>query len=211
MDREDHWVECETYNDVFFTQQSCNQHMNAKDHWASRFDCETCDQDFSSQEAANQHMNKKKHWARKIPCETCEKKFHDDEAAKRHMTSKKHWAPKISCETCERKFHDTKAVNQHMQDVGHWGCKTCNQKFQTENERKMVCLPNPTKTSQELLQPAFTINPRYSTLTLNLIAKAKSHALSASAISKAHLVFRIMSNQDPVRMLETSTAKRFMI
>ena len=67
-----------------------NQHMNAKDHWAPRFDCETCNKDYGSQKAANQHMNVKKDWAPTVPCESCDKKFQDVDAANRHMTAKNH-------------------------------------------------------------------------------------------------------------------------
>lgn len=101
--------ECQTCDRRFGSNQACNQHMNALDHWAPRFDCETCTRDFASQHAANQHMSVLNHWAPKVPCETCSKKFHTARDAEKHMEAKGHY--RNYCQSCSRKFQNENQLN----------------------------------------------------------------------------------------------------
>jgi hypothetical protein len=131
--------ECETCTETFWDQDDCHDHMNDYDHWP---ECETCTKTFRTQRACNQHMNATDHWAPRFECETCTHEFRSQNAANQHMTAVGHWAPKIPCETCGKKFHTQSAANQHMNVLAHYKnyCKDCGQKFQNENNLRMVRL-----------------------------------------------------------------------
>ena len=121
LDYYDHWIECETCTRRFRTQRACNQHMNATDHWAPRYDCETCPKVFISYNAVRQHMNSLGHWAPKFSCETCDLKFHTQGAAEQHMTKDMHY--RTYCPICQRHFrneNNLKMVRSLQAVDGSW-------------------------------------------------------------------------------------------
>ena len=48
LDYYDHWIECGTCTRKFRSRRACKQHMNALDHWATRYECDVCPQQFFS-------------------------------------------------------------------------------------------------------------------------------------------------------------------
>jgi hypothetical protein len=131
--------ECETCTAFFYDPYERDDHMDEYGHWP---ECEICPRTFRTQRACNQHMNNAGHWALRYECETCTKSFRSLNAAHQHMDSKGHWARRWPCETCKNTFYTEEAAEQHMQSLGHYRyyCKTCDRRFQNENNLQMVRL-----------------------------------------------------------------------
>ncbi|KAF1983621.1 zinc finger protein [Aulographum hederae CBS 113979] len=132
--------ECDTCTRTFANQAAVNQHMNALDHWAPRFNCESCGRDFSSQNAANQHMNAVSLCKPRFECETCTSKFHSQAAANDHMRAVGHLAPRYPCEACNKVFRSQQAAREHMESDNHWRkhyCSDCDRGFQNQNNLNM--------------------------------------------------------------------------
>ncbi|CAG8890487.1 unnamed protein product [Penicillium egyptiacum] len=102
----------------FRTKHSCQQHMDALDHWAPVFKCETCIRTFSSQDAANQHMNAKNHRQPTVPCETCSQMFYTEETADQHMEAEGHYAN--YCAECDRSFANENWLRQVREPSQFW-------------------------------------------------------------------------------------------
>lgn len=67
----DHFISCDSCGKNFYTQQSCDQHMDAVGHWP--FECDTCTRAFGCEEDRDEHMDRVGHW--KYYCQECERKF----------------------------------------------------------------------------------------------------------------------------------------
>ncbi|OJJ03184.1 hypothetical protein ASPVEDRAFT_133608 [Aspergillus versicolor CBS 583.65] len=119
MDDYGHWPECEVCPATFRTQRACNQHMNARGHWAPRYECETCTSSFRLQSAATKHMNAMKHWAPKVSCETCNNKFQTQSAADQHMKALSHY--RNYCKSCDRRFDNENNLRMHLRSKIHRG------------------------------------------------------------------------------------------
>ncbi|KID83659.1 Zinc finger, C2H2 [Metarhizium guizhouense ARSEF 977] len=100
--------ECDSCTRVFYSYRSCEQHMDALDHWAPLYECETCTREFGSWHAAQQHMDALDHWATTYLCETCDSEFYSERAANQHMQAKGHF--KNYCPECDRYFGNANSL-----------------------------------------------------------------------------------------------------
>lgn len=118
------------------------------------FSCEYCSAEFYDEDDCDEHKSDERHWT----CDTCDKTFGSFNAANAHMTAKGHRAVSAAsseyssefsseaspedfeCETCDSTFGSERAAEQHMDAKGHWAnyCQPCGQKFQSQNNLKMV-------------------------------------------------------------------------
>ena len=104
-------------------------------------ECEMCDREFGSQQAAIQHMDALDHWASRFECDTCDREFFTQRSADQHMDDKGHWEPQFGCETCDKRFRSQLYANQHMNALNHYKrhcCCDCAKTFQSENALRMV-------------------------------------------------------------------------
>ena len=92
--------ECETCDREFGSDGARAQHMNALDHWATRYECDFCTDAFFSQDECDNHMDEYGH--HRWDCDTCNQNFASSQAASQHMDARGHW--EHYCSECERKF-----------------------------------------------------------------------------------------------------------
>ncbi|EXU97482.1 double-stranded RNA-binding type zinc finger domain protein [Metarhizium robertsii] len=125
--------ECDSCTRVFYSYRSCEQHMDALDHWAPLYECETCTREFGSWHAAEQHMDALDHWAETYLCETCDSEFYSERAAKQHMQAKGHF--KNYCLECDRYFGNANGLRMHLNSNVHRGhnveCPFCRTGYTT--------------------------------------------------------------------------------
>ena len=67
----DHFINCDACGKEFYTEQACNQHMSAVNHWP--FECDTCSRTFRDEEDKDEHMDDYGHW--RHYCSECERRF----------------------------------------------------------------------------------------------------------------------------------------
>ncbi|EMD61791.1 hypothetical protein GGP41_002699 [Bipolaris sorokiniana] len=124
--------ECEMCDREFGSQQAAIQHMDALDHWASRFECDTCDREFFTQRSADQHMDDKGHWEPQFGCETCDKRFRSQLYANQHMNALNHYKRHCCCD-CAKTFQSENALRMHLNSSSHRGknvaCPLCKTAF----------------------------------------------------------------------------------